>query len=52
MQNQLEKEVEEDQVLYDKLACWCSENSKEKKAVRGGAKYHNYVRVKMGLSRM
>jgi formiminotetrahydrofolate cyclodeaminase len=30
MTKQLEKEAEEDQEIYDKLACWCTTNDKEK----------------------
>lgn len=30
MQKQLEKEAEDDQEVYDKLACWCTTNDKEK----------------------
>jgi len=30
MQKQLEKESEEDQAIYDKMACWCETNDKEK----------------------
>jgi len=30
MLKQLEKEAEEDQEIYDKLACWCETNDKEK----------------------
>lgn len=30
MQKQLEKEAEEDQDVYDKMACWCSTNDKDK----------------------
>eukprot|EP00397_Hematodinium_sp_SG-2012_P018460 GEMP01018913.1.p1 GENE.GEMP01018913.1~~GEMP01018913.1.p1 ORF type:complete len:653 (-),score=219.28 GEMP01018913.1:660-2618(-) len=30
MQKQLEKEAEEDQTVYDKMACWCTTNDKEK----------------------
>lgn len=29
MQNQLEKEAEEDEEVYDKMACWCSTYDKE-----------------------
>merc|ERR1719413_260620 len=30
MSKQLEKEAEEDEEVYDKLACWCETNDKEK----------------------
>jgi len=30
MQKQLDKEGEEDQEIYDKMACWCTTNDKEK----------------------
>jgi chromosome segregation ATPase len=30
MQKQLEKEAEEDEAIYDKMACWCTTNDKEK----------------------
>merc|ERR1719223_1527440 len=30
MQKQLEKEAEEDEEIYDKLACWCTTNDREK----------------------
>jgi hypothetical protein len=30
MKDQLEKEVAEDQAMYDKLVCWCETNEKEK----------------------
>eukprot|EP00971_Amphidinium_carterae_P130865 2592461-Amphidinium_carterae.1 len=30
MQKQLEKEQEEDEEIYEKLACWCETNDKEK----------------------
>jgi len=32
MQSQLQKEGEADQAVYDKLACWCETNNKEKTA--------------------
>jgi hypothetical protein len=32
MQSQLEKEAEEDQEVYEKVACWCETNDKEKSA--------------------
>merc|ERR1719478_652815 len=30
MLSQLEKEAEEDEAIYDKMACWCETNDKEK----------------------
>merc|ERR550514_427085 len=30
MQKQLEKEAEEDEEIYEKMACWCETNDKEK----------------------
>merc|ERR1740133_875222 len=30
MLKQLEKEAEEDEEIYDQMACWCSTNDKEK----------------------
>jgi len=30
MQSQLEKEAEEDEEVYDKMACWCKTNDREK----------------------
>merc|ERR1712173_99726 len=30
MMKQLEKESEEDEAIYDKMACWCETNDKEK----------------------
>merc|ERR1719223_294138 len=30
MQKQLEKEAEEDEEIYDKMACWCTTNDREK----------------------
>merc|ERR1719247_362353 len=32
MQAQLEKEADEDQEVYEKVACWCETNDKEKTA--------------------
>jgi len=32
MSKQLEAEAEQDQAIYDKMACWCSTNDKEKTA--------------------
>merc|ERR1719440_923823 len=35
MLQQLEKEVEEDEEIYDKMACWCETNDREKtKAIK------------------
>merc|ERR1719261_1780831 len=35
MLKQLEKEAEEDEEIYDQLACWCETNDKEKtKAIK------------------
>merc|ERR1719321_280141 len=35
MLKQLEKEAEEDEEIYDKMACWCETNDKEKtKAIK------------------
>ena len=37
MQVQLQKEVEEDEAIYEKMACWCTTNDKEKtKAIADG----------------
>merc|ERR1719398_111686 len=30
MQKQLENEAEQDEEVYDKMACWCKTNDKEK----------------------
>merc|ERR550514_849178 len=30
MQKELEKEAEEDEVIYEKIVCWCNTNDKEK----------------------
>merc|ERR1719401_2392954 len=30
MLKQLQKEAEEDEDIYDKIACWCETNDKEK----------------------
>merc|ERR1719478_1288827 len=32
MLKQLQKEAEEDEEVYDKMACWCETNDKEKTA--------------------
>merc|ERR1719373_71017 len=35
MLKQLQKEAEEDEDIYDKIACWCETNDKEKtKAIK------------------
>ena len=34
MKAQLEKEAEDDQEIYDKMACWCTTNDKDKTTVR------------------
>merc|ERR1719252_207625 len=35
MLKQLQKEMEEDEAIYDKIACWCETNDKEKtKAIK------------------
>merc|ERR1719443_2773774 len=37
MLKQLEKEADEDEEIYDKIACWCETNDKEKtKAIAEG----------------
>merc|ERR1719163_2613853 len=37
MQKQLEKEAEDDEEVYDQMACWCETNDKEKtKAISEG----------------
>jgi hypothetical protein len=33
MLKQLEKEAEEDEEIYDQLACWCETNDKEKNEI-------------------
>merc|ERR1719379_1671990 len=40
MQKQLEKEAEEDEEIYDKLACWCETNDKEKTKAIADAEAH------------
>merc|ERR1719213_589165 len=37
MLKQLEKEAEEDEEIYDKMACWCETNDKEKTKAIGDA---------------
>jgi hypothetical protein len=33
MLKQLEKEAEDDEEIYDKMACWCETNDKEKRSL-------------------
>merc|ERR1719446_907280 len=40
MLKQLEKEAEEDEEIYDELACWCATNEKEKTKSVGEAEAH------------
>merc|ERR1719446_1816642 len=40
MLKQLEKEAEEDEEIYDQLACWCATNEKEKTKSVGDAEAH------------
>jgi len=40
MLKQLEKEAEEDEEIYDQLACWCATNDKEKSKSIGEAEAH------------
>merc|ERR1719207_131984 len=40
MQKQLEKEAEEDEEIYEKLACWCETNDKEKSKAIADAEAH------------
>merc|ERR1719263_2612158 len=40
MLKQLEKEAEEDEEIYDQLACWCATNEKEKTKSIGEAEAH------------
>jgi peptidoglycan hydrolase CwlO-like protein len=40
MQAQLEKEAEEDEETYEKVACWCETNDKEKTAAIADAEAH------------
>jgi len=40
MLKQLEKEAEEDEEIYDQLACWCATNEKEKTKSIGDAEAH------------
>merc|ERR1719331_3018179 len=40
MLKQLEKEAEEDEEIYDKMACWCETNDKEKTKSIADAEAH------------
>merc|ERR1719172_463510 len=40
MQKQLEKEAEEDEEIYEKMACWCETNDKEKTKAIADAEAH------------
>merc|ERR1719469_1309321 len=40
MLKQLEKEQEEDEEIYDKMACWCETNDKEKTKAIADAEAH------------
>merc|ERR1719146_630742 len=40
MIKQLEKEAEEDEEIYEKLACWCTTNDKEKTKAIADAEAH------------
>merc|ERR1719326_2338438 len=40
MQKQLEKEAEEDEEIYEKLACWCETNDKAKTKAVADAEAH------------
>merc|ERR1719158_1900266 len=40
MLKQLEKEAEEDQEIYDNMACWCTTNDKEKTKAIDDAEAH------------
>merc|ERR1719238_727054 len=40
MAKQLEKEGEEDEEIYDKMACWCETNDKEKTKAIADAEAH------------
>merc|ERR1711933_131493 len=40
MLKQLEKEAEEDEEIYDKMACWCETNDKEKTKAIAEAEAH------------
>eukprot|EP00928_Gymnodinium_smaydae_P066391 TRINITY_DN4940_c0_g3_i1.p1 TRINITY_DN4940_c0_g3~~TRINITY_DN4940_c0_g3_i1.p1 ORF type:complete len:712 (-),score=246.34 TRINITY_DN4940_c0_g3_i1:80-2149(-) len=40
MQQQLEKEAAEDEEIYDKMACWCETNDKEKTQAIADAETH------------
>merc|ERR1719162_1285210 len=40
MANQLEKEAEEDEEIYEKMACWCENGDKEKTKAIADAEAH------------
>merc|ERR1719345_69407 len=40
MQKQLEKEAEEDEEIYEKMACWCETNDKAKTKAIADAEAH------------
>merc|ERR1719379_2975695 len=40
MQKQLEQEAEEDEEIYEKMACWCETNDKEKTKAIADAEAH------------
>merc|ERR1719265_2069604 len=40
MLKQLESEAEEDEAIYDKMACWCETNDKEKTKAITDAEAH------------
>merc|ERR1719301_397813 len=48
MIKQLEKEAEEDEEIYDKVACWCETNDKEKTiAIKDSKDRISYLTVKI-----
>merc|ERR1719243_110524 len=48
MIKQMEKEAEEDEEIYDKVACWCVTNDKEKtQAIKDGKEKISYLMVKI-----
>merc|ERR1719380_275055 len=48
MIKQMEKEAEEDEEIYDKVACWCETNDKEKtKAIKDSRDRISYLEVKI-----
>jgi len=48
MLKQLEKEAEEDEEIYDKVACWCETNDKEKtQAIKDSKEKITYLTVKI-----